>query len=227
MFDSLFGYEAKRKRLLKKAPEGPIKEFLSIPFPDPKTPIDETPILAVDFETTGLKPEKDEILSVGFITVENNEILLGSSYHQVVRTSGHLDEENVVIHHITDDVKSQGEELHVVVEALLKALAGKVMLVHFGQIEKHFLQNACKQLYGMAPIFPILDTLVIAKRRLDRFGGNFSPSALRLFNLRDHHHLPQYKAHNALSDALATAELLFAEIEEKCLTKSPTLKSLL
>jgi len=227
MFDKLFGYEAKRKRLLKKAPEGPIRDFLSVPFPDPQTPIDETPILAVDFETTGLKPNKDQILSVGFISIENNEILLSSSYHQVIRTSGNLNEENVVIHHITDDVKSQGEELSVVVEKLLQALAGKVMLVHFGKIEKYFLQAACLKLYGMAPIFPILDTLVIAKRRLDRYGGNFSPAALRLFNLRDHHQLPQYKAHNALSDALATAELLFAEIEEKCLTKSPTLKTLL
>jgi len=227
MFDKLFGYEAKRKRLLKKAPEGPIKDFLSVPFPDPKTPIDETPILAVDFETTGLNADKDQILSVGFITIEYNEILVGSSYHKVVRTTGNLDEENVVIHQITDDVKSQGVELHVVIENLLQALAGKVMLVHFGQIEKNFLQAACKKLYGMAPEFPILDTLIIAKRRLDRYGGNFSPAALRLFNLRDHHKLPQYKAHNALSDALATAELFFAEIEEKCLTKSPTLNTLL
>ncbi|MFK5985497.1 MAG: exonuclease domain-containing protein [Pseudomonadota bacterium] len=227
MFDNFFGYEAKRKRLLKKAPEGPIKDFLSIPFPSPKTPIDETPILAVDFETTGLKPNKDEILSIGFISIEFNEILLSSAYHQVICTNGKLDEENVVIHHITDDVKSQGEPLHVVVEKLLKDLAGKVMLVHFAYIEKHFLEQACKKLYGMAPIFPIIDTLVIAKRRLERYSGSFSPAALRLFNLRFQHQLPQYKAHNALSDALATAELFLAEIEIKCLSKSPPLKALL
>lgn len=226
MFDNWFGYEATRKRELKKAPEGPIKEFLSVPFPDPKTPIDETPMLAVDFETTGLKPEKDEILSIGFIAVEHNEILLRTAYHQVVKTERQLDEENVVIHHITDDAKSQGAELKEAVDALLGALAGKVMLVHFGRIEKHFLQAACKKIYGFAPSFPILDTLVIAKRRLDH-GGHFKPSALRLFNLRDEHELPQYKAHNALSDALATAELLFAEIERKSLTSPPQLKSLI
>ena len=33
---------------------------------------------------------------------------------------------------------------------------------------------------------------------------------LRLFNLRPRYNLPRYKAHNALSDAIATAELFMA-----------------
>jgi len=33
---------------------------------------------------------------------------------------------------------------------------------------------------------------------------------LRLFNLREAQQLPRYRAHNALSDALATAELFLA-----------------
>ena len=40
------------------------------------------------------------------------------------------------------------------------------------------------------------------------------PGNLRLFNLRPHFGLPQYKAHNALYDALATAELFLAMAAE-------------
>ena len=37
-----------------------------------------------------------------------------------------------------------------------------------------------------------------------------APGDLRLFNLRERYHLPNYKAHNALSDAISTAELFLA-----------------
>lgn len=226
MLDYFFGYEAKRKRLLRKAPEGVLKEFLSVPFPDVEEKIENIPILAVDFETTGLNSKKDQILSIGYIAIENNEIRLASACHKVIQTTGQLEEKNVVIHQITDDAKSQGDTREAVVENLLNALAGKVMLVHFSRIEKSFLEAACKQMYGIAPVLPIIDTLVLAKRRLDRQSAAYDPSELRLFTLRERYYLPRYNAHNALSDALATAELFFAEIgkDEK---NSPTLKSVL
>ena len=227
MLQQFFGLEARRKRLLRKAPEGPLKNFLSVPFPDPKSLIEDTPILAVDFETTGLNPVKDQILSVGSLDINNNEIVLSSAYHQVVCVEGDLKEANVVIHQITDDTKAMGETLEQVITDLLNALAGKVMLVHFARIEKSFLQRACKQLWGIAPVFPVIDTLMIAKRRLDKRGLPYAPAELRLSNLRDWHELPQYYAHNALIDALATAELLMAEIELTKPQVSPSLKSIL
>ncbi len=227
MFDQWFGYEAKRKRLLAKAPAGPLKEYLSIAFPDPKTGIDKTPILAMDFETTGLNIKQDQILSVGHIGIDNNEIILSSAYHQIICTQGDLKEEGVVIHQITDDTKSKGLLAEEVIEELLQAMAGKVILVHFSRIEVNFLQHICKKLYGMAPVFPIIDTLVLARKRLDQRTALYSPNELRLFNLRESLKLPRYRAHNALSDALATAELFLAEIELKQASKSPSLKSVL
>ncbi|MCP3849649.1 MAG: DNA polymerase III subunit epsilon [Gammaproteobacteria bacterium] len=227
MFSHWFGYEAKRKRLLAKAPSGPLKDFLSVPFPDPKTPLNKTSILAMDFETTGLNAKTDQILSVGHIRIESFEVLLSSAYHQIICTQGELKEEGVIIHQITDDTKAQGQKVEEVIEQLLYAMAGKAVLVHFSPIEKNFLQHTCKKLYGMAPIFPIIDTLVIARKRLDQRTSLYSPNDLRLFNLRESYELPRYKAHNALSDALATAELFITEIENKNTPQSPLLQSVL
>ncbi len=211
----LAGYEAKRKRLLKKAPEGPLKEFLSVPFPALDTPINQLPILALDFETTGLDANVDQLLSAGFVTMENEQIKLNSCYHQIIKTATRLEESNVIIHHITDEQKDRGEKLSTVIEALLQALAGKVMLVHFARIERQFLTKACLELYGMAPEFPIIDTLVIAKRQLDKRDVAYDPSELRLPNLRRKYALPDHHGHNALNDAIATAELLLAQINNK------------
>lgn len=227
LFNYLAGYEAKRKRLLKKVPEGPLKDFLSVPFPALETPFSEVPILALDFETTGLDAKTDKLLSAGFVTLENEQIKLSTCYHQIIKTKDQLEESNVIIHQITDSQKEQGQPLHHVVEQLLKALAGKVMLVHFARIERQFLTQACLELYGVAPEFPIIDTLVIAKRQLDKRDVAYDPSELRLSSLRDKYDLPAHHGHNALNDAIATAELLLAQISNKPKAETIQLKDLI
>ena len=211
----LLGYEAQRKRMLKKAPEGPLRDFLSTPFPALYTPFDQIPILAVDFETTGLDAVHDKLLSVGCVELCHNQIKLGSSYHQIINTKGRLKADNVTIHQITDDQKDQGQPLAQVIEQLLQKLTGKVMLVHFARIERQFLQQACLELYGMAPPLPIIDTLVVAKKRLDKRDVAYDPSELRLSALRAKYGFPDHYAHNALNDAIATAELLLAQVSDR------------
>jgi DNA polymerase-3 subunit epsilon len=227
MFGWLLGYEAKRKQILKKAPVGALRDYLSVPLPDINTRIDKVEILAVDFETTGLNAKQDKLLSVGFITLKKQQISLKTSYHQIIKTKEQLEESNVIIHHITDSQKEQGKALAVVVETLLKALAGKVMLVHFARIERQFLTEACYELYGMAPIFPMIDTLALAKRRLDKRDVAYDPSELRLTNLRNNFQLPEHHAHNALNDAIATAELFMAQMSKANKDGKTTLKDVL
>ncbi|XPF92565.1 exonuclease domain-containing protein [Colwellia sp. RE-S-Sl-9] len=227
IFNNIFGYEAKRKRLLKRTPAGPLHDFLSVPFPDEKQLFVDTPILSVDFETTGLHTKKDKLLSVGFVDLFANKIPLKSSYHQIVRSKGRLKSDNVTIHQITDSQKDQGEPLRVVVETLLKALTGKVMLVHFARIEREFLQQACINLYGIAPVFPMIDTLMVAKKRLDNRDVAYDPSTLRLSALRYQYQLPEHYAHNALNDAIATAELLMAQVNAMASPNKVTLSDLL
>ncbi|WOH36347.1 exonuclease domain-containing protein [Thalassotalea fonticola] len=210
--NSFRSINAQRLTLLAKAPEGPLKQFLSVPFPDNRTAIADLDILAVDFETTGLNAKTDQLLSVGYVLIEHGLIKLGESEHEIIQSTGDLHKDNVVIHQITDDEKSKGLALELVVEKMLKALAGKVMLVHYATIERTFLQQACIQLYGMAPVWPIIDTLALAKKRLDRADTAYDPYQLRLINLRHSYGLPAHHEHNALNDAVATGELFLAQM---------------
>jgi DNA polymerase-3 subunit epsilon len=223
----LLGYEAQRKRALARAPKGPLKDFLSIAFPAPNTLFPEIELLAVDFETTGLHAVNDKLLSVGFIGVQQHQISLKNSYHQIIKTKDDLAADNVIIHQITDQQKEQGSPLKEVIETLLEALAGKVMLVHFARIERQFLQQACIELYGLAPPFPMIDTLMVAKRQLDKHDVAYDPSALRLSALRGKMGLPNHFAHNALNDAIATAELLMAQVNHMPLSNKVQLRDIL
>jgi DNA polymerase-3 subunit epsilon len=181
----------------------------------------------VDFETTGLNAKQDNILSIGYVALAASQIRLDSCYHQIVAAHCQLEDDNVTIHTITDQEKASGRPLASVVEDLLTALAGKAMLVHYAQIEKNFLEQACIKLYGMAPVFPIIDTLALAKKRHDRCSQVYTPSTLHLTSLRDEYGLPHYAAHNALNDAIATAELFMAKIQHSELKGDTKLKSLI
>lgn len=227
LINYFIGYETKRKKLLNKVPKGPLHDFLSVPFPALNTPLNELPILAVDFETTGLDAKADKLLSVGFVSIEQEQIKLNSSYHQIIKTRRQLEESNVIIHQITDAQKEQGQPLATVVEQLLKALTGKVMLVHFARIERQFLQQACLELYGFIPDFPMIDTLVVAKRQLDKRDVAYDPSELRLASLRHQFQLPDHHGHDALNDAVATAELLLAQMANRSSSDKVVLKDII
>ena len=213
MFESIFGLNAKRERLLNQVADSPVKDFLSVPFVDPKTKIHEVVIVSMDFETTGLNPNSDKILSVGHVTLHDARIDLSTSMHQILVAEDFIPEESAVIHRITDDIAAEGREHEHVVEELLDHLKGKVLLAHHAAIERGFLQAACQRLWGTTPIFPIIDTLQLARQWFDHRGIQFSPGELRLYALREQYHLPRYPAHNALSDAVATAELFLAMME--------------
>jgi len=218
LFNWLQSHERQRKCLLKKVPEGALKDFLSVPFPDKASLVDELAILSVDFETTGLNAINDKLLSVGFVEIVNQQIKLSTCYHQIINTTKELNASNVIIHHITDEQKSRGKSLKIVVDKLLQALAGKVMLVHFACIEKRFLKQACLELYGFYPPLLIIDTLALARKKLDQRNLAYDSSELTLSALRKKKGLPNHIAHNALNDAIATAELFLAQEKQHNLT---------
>ena len=218
-----FSMAAQRKRLAAKVPDGPLKTFLTTPIPAPHCAIGEAPLLVLDFETTAISARTGELLSVGFVEINHLAISLGSSQHFLVKpehqsTTGDKPKQHqhfaksATIHQITAQESQQGYPLDVVIEKLLNAMSGRIVVAHFATIEQSFLAKACKQLYGFAPIYPIIDTLALAKRRLDQRQVAYDPSALRLTNLRASYQLPSHYAHNALNDAVATAELLLAEL---------------
>ncbi len=213
MFTRFLSKEQQRKRALAKAPPGPLADYLAAPFPDKKTDCRNMEIVAIDLETTGLDPNKDAILSIGMVSIVNWSVQLSTSWHRIVQVDKAIPGESAVIHHITDDQAAAGSPIEELLPEVLKRMAGKPMVVHYSPIEQNFLSAACRKLYGVPFVVPIIDTLEIGQRVFERRNHLIQPGDLRLFNLRPRYNLPQYKAHNALSDALATAELFLAMVD--------------
>ena len=170
--------------------------------------------MALDFETTGLDPDHDHILSIGLVEIDKLSVKLDTAWQQLIQTSRPIPGPSAVIHGITDDLATRGVALKSILPELLGRLAGKVLLVHHAATEQGFLDSICRNLYGSDFIAPVIDTEALARRRFEKRHVAFKPADLRLFNLRRRYGLPAYQAHNALSDAVATAELFLAIVAD-------------
>jgi len=189
-------------------------------LPPLKMALQEVSFLALDFETTGLNPKQDAILSMGWVPVTGGRIQLGQGAHWIIQspqTYKGLEEESIKIHGITHQAMLKGIPLPQALQALWQALRGsgnysRIPLVHFARIEKQFLAAACQSQYGCCPPLAMVDTFDLALRQFPVHTA-IDSSQFRLARLREKYHLPPAPPHHALEDAIATAELFLAQLK--------------
>ena len=202
----------------EKAQDPRVKAYYGQGIPEADTLLTHTPFVALDFETTGLNAEQEDIISVGLVPFSLQRILMRDAQEWLVKPNQPLEEESVVIHGITHNKVRQAPDLEQILEPLLTALAGKIVVVHYRAIERDFLHHALMQRIGESLTFPVIDTMEIERHALLRRQGLIGRllkrpiASLRLWDCRQRYSLPVYQPHHALTDAIATAELLQAQV---------------
>lgn len=196
--------------------------------PAPDTPLAEVPLVALDLETTGLDADRHDILSVGLVPFSLRRIPLRGARHWLVRPAESMSDESILIHHITHESIRQAPGIEQVLPEVLPCLAGRVVVVHYRAIERLFLLRAALDTYGERLEFPVVDTMELEARVYrKRPPGFFSRllgrrvASIRLADARERLGLPFYPAHHALTDALATAELLQAQVAHRFSPNTP------
>lgn len=204
-----------------------MRDYLATPFPGNNDLLKDIPVVSLDFETTGLDIELDKVVSIGLVNIRNLSIDLSTASHLLVNPGQDVSKSSVVIHQLTDKYLEKADAIQEVMPRILERLSGKVLLAHHAAIEAGFLNEICKHLYQTDFLIPVIDTQALAKRSFELQNKVYKNSELRLFNLRRELNLPAYKAHNALMDAIATAELLLAMIPRISPVKTAKLKDFL
>lgn len=207
------------QQLAEQARHPALKAFYQNGCPAADSALEDAPLIALDIETTGLNPRRDAIVSLGLAPFSLQRIRCGDALYQVVKPTTELSEESITFHRITHSDINQAPRVASVIETVLQALAGKLVVVHYRNIERGFLDQACRQHLGEGLQFPVIDTMELEARLhrgagepnwLQRLFGKRSQS-IRLADSRLRYNLPHYQAHHALTDAIATAELLQAQ----------------
>lgn len=203
------GLRFKRLRYRGQVVHGPLAACWEAPLPKPGADWRQVPFLACDGEMSSLEASEGELLSLGWLPVEEGAAQLGGAQHRVVRPSGGVGQ-SAVVHQLRDVDLAGGEDADAVLAAFLEAARGRVLVFHNARLDLAFLDRLCAARYGAPLLLPVVDTLRLEQRLLARRDQAVKTGELTLGGCRARYGLPEHAAHNALTDALATAELLLA-----------------
>lgn len=174
-------------------------------------PWDAATYWSIDLETGGFDARQDAILAVGMVPLRGGIIRMREAYRTLVRPEDgrSIDPDSVRAHQLVWGEVRDAPPLSDVLSEIDRRLREGVMLVHFRSIEIGFLKRACKR-HGLRWAAPrVVDTADLLRRRasLENPEASQENLTLNLSEARKEFGLPAYQAHDALTDAVATAEL--------------------
>jgi DNA polymerase III subunit epsilon len=166
----------------------------------------DTAFAVLDFETTGLDPRRDHVLSFGVVRVEGGRVRLGESVYRVVRPPVPLPPASIRVHGIRPGDLTEAPVLGDVVDELFLALEGRDLVAHAAGVELGFLEQLRVRHRGprVRQAIDVID-LAGSLAALDR--GAPVPASPRLAALADTFGVPVARTHHAFGDALTTAQL--------------------
>ena len=180
---------------------------------DPGLPIEKIPFVVVDTELTGLDMKRDSVISVGAIKMAGTRIELGRSFYRLVSPRADFKHESIVVHGITpDDVAAQAAARRRgrrTARLLRGPHPGRPLLQHRPRLSR--ARGARRE--GRRPAPPRGGHRPhppwVEQQRQRHAGGYTVPEgALNLVALALSHGIRVGGAHNALTDAFITAQLL-------------------
>lgn len=187
-----------------------LRDYANADWPSPDTPMSEIPLLALDFELDGLQ-RNSHLLQAGWVDFTTNGIPMGKAVSRDIRSSADLNRDAVVVHGIGVERANAGEPVERVLTDLVTALAGRYMVAHSAGIEQSAIARASKSIFGVAVPVRSLCTLTLERHLNPNLTAR---GAYRLGACRARYGLPEYRAHDALTDAIAAAELLLAQCRQ-------------
>lgn len=182
----------------------------------PTADSDTSEFVALDLETTGLNPKRDAILSAGWVPIRGGVIRWGERRYRLVRPDGRAEgrgDQAVAIHGLLPDETADAESVAALVDELADALIDRTLVVHWGRLDVGILRRVFREHEVPWPNPRVVDTVHLL-HRLDRRRNLTVPHAeatpTQLPAARAQLGLPPHDEHDALHDALATAELFLA-----------------
>lgn len=203
-----------------------LQKCWQVPLPSTSTDWRKVSFVVADAEMSSLDASTGELLSVGWVIVENGSIALSTAEHHLIRAENSVGQ-SATIHNLRDHDLMDAETREQVLSQFLKVAAGKVLVFHNASLDLAFLNKISRRYFNAPVLMPFVDTLLQEEALLRRGEQAIKPGQLRLQACRSRYNLPHFHGHNALLDALATAELLLAMAQRRSAGKPFPLGQLL
>jgi DNA polymerase III subunit epsilon len=166
---------------------------------------------SLDFETTGLDLNRDQIISFGVVPIHGGRIVLGRSTYREVQPAANMKPESIVVHGLRPIDLASAPQLDLVEEDLRESLANHYVIAWAAEIEASFLARTFGRgdTWWRKRIIDVLQLAILVDRFRGIDGEDYTLSAVagRLA-------VPVERPHHALDDALTTAQVFLVLLPE-------------
>lgn len=184
-----------------------LSAWKALPEPDLTQSFDKSEFIVVDVETSGFSLRKDNLIAIGACLLRNAKIPLNRTFDIVLRQEQTSSKQNILIHHISQAQQMNGIEPAEALMQFLEYVGKRPLLAFYVGFDQPMLDKAFKKYLGIHLKQHIwLDVAFIAPlffpekarqhRNLDFW--------MKLFHIQNIHR------HNAVADAVATAQVMQA-----------------
>jgi DNA polymerase III subunit epsilon len=171
-----------------------------------RRPWTEAEYASLDFETTGLDPDLDAVVSYGVVPVRHGRVILGESEYREIAPEAPLTARSIVVHGLRPLDLDGAPALSQVLSDLQASLEGRYLLAWSADVEAGFLSKT----FGGSGRWwrrRIVDVLLLAQVADRLEGRSARPGDYNLTTAADRLGTPVHAPHHALDDALTTAQV--------------------
>ena len=215
-FPEAFGAAKKNKIKLIPGVEGYLTDDEQVLTGERDLPLD-TPVIVLDFETTGLNTAKDRIIEIGAVKLAHGQVV--DSYGTFVNPQMLLPAKITELTHITDQMVRDAPSAAEALPKLLEFIGDCPIAAHNANFDCSVLQSELKRL-GIEYHDQRLDTLTLARKLYPELKSHRLGAVCKRLgvSLKD--------AHRAVNDAAATAQCLARMLEDAKAKGAATLSDL-
>jgi DNA polymerase-3 subunit epsilon len=168
--------------------------------------------VTVDVETTGVDMHRDKLVSIGAVAVESGVIDLAACFDLVVRQEASSSTDNILVHRIGGQRQLAGVDRAEALVQFMEYVAHAPLVAYRAEFDRTVLDRTLKEVLGLRTMSRWIDLADLLPALYPGNENRTMDDWLRAMGIQ------MIARHDALSDALATAQMLLV-----CLHKAEAL----
>lgn len=160
--------------------------------------------VCLDCETSGLNPQKDEILSIGAVHIKDNKILMRKTFNIFLKPSKNINVESIKIHHIRPIDLKNGIDAQEAIYQLLDFIGSRPIVGYYIKFDVAIISRYTKEFIGIKLPNKTIEVSSMYYKTI-RKRSDYKFVDLRFDTILKKLDIPILGKHDALNDALMTA----------------------
>lgn len=174
--------------------------------------------ICLDCETTGLKPRKDEILSIGAVLIKENKIIMRKTFNIFLKPSSNVSAESIKIHHIRPVDLENASDPKDAIFKLLDFIGSRPIVGYYIKFDIAMISKYTKKYLGIKLPNESIEVSSMYYKTKKR-SSEYEFVDLKFDTIMNELDIPELGKHDALNDAIMTA-MIFLKLKDKTPAKT-------